>query len=302
LADQHWNIWISLNNRGSVSEIDANNDSTAASPGAILKRCREYHDISLEEAAEATKVGENYLKALEDEQLREFASLAYLKGFLRIYATYLNLNPDDMIRLYEKLYGTNRNRNGLPAHAGVEEAPPRNKFPLQKLAMPVFFLILILITSAIVNRSPSSRPLPPIPSPAVVPAPAAAILHARSSAGQNSATQKPVEVPPEQQRSVAVPADPNAAGKRTAENSRGFIVRMKVLQSGTLAVTIDGSASQAYELVVGDNIEWKADRSIYLELSNAGGVEAELNGRPLKPFGQSGKPAVVVLDADGVRQ
>jgi hypothetical protein len=69
-----------------------------------------------------------------------------------------------------------------------------------------------------------------------------------------------------------------------------------------LTVTIDGSASQDYDLVVGDSIEWKADRTITLELSNAGGVEAELNGRQLKPFGQSGKPATVVLDPEGIRQ
>jgi hypothetical protein len=87
-----------------------------------------------------------------------------------------------------------------------------------------------------------------------------------------------------------------------AENARGFVVRLKVTQSGTLTVTIDGSSSQAYDLVVGDSIEWKADRDISLELSNAGGVEAELDGRQLKPFGQSGKPATVVIDSEGIRQ
>ena len=86
------------------------------------------------------------------------------------------------------------------------------------------------------------------------------------------------------------------------ESARGFVVRLKVTQSGTLKVTIDGSTSQDYELVVGDSIEWKADRTLSLELSNAGGVEAELNGRPLKLFGQSGKPATVVLDSEGIRQ
>ena len=90
--------------------------------------------------------------------------------------------------------------------------------------------------------------------------------------------------------------------KPSTENSRGFVVRLKVTQSGTLKVTIDGSSSQDYDLVVGDSIEWKADRTIALELSNAGGVEAELNGRQLKLLGQSGKPSTVVLDSEGIRQ
>jgi len=77
---------------------------------------------------------------------------------------------------------------------------------------------------------------------------------------------------------------------------------MKVTQSGTLTVTIDGATSQGYDLAIGDIIEWKADRNITLELSNAGGVEVDLNGKQLKPLGLTGKPAVVVLDAEGIRQ
>lgn len=284
-----------------MSEIETNNDTSAGSPGAVLRRCREYHDISLEEAAESTKIGENYLRALEDEQLREFASLAYLKGFLRIYATYLGLNPDDMIRLYEKLYGSKPSRNDRPESAAGSDSSPRRKFPLQKLAMPVFFLILILITSAIINRSPAPRPPSAPPASPAVAVQSAAIQPVRSSSGQEPAPRKPVDTTSAQQGPDVSPSAANSAVKPSGDTARGFIVRMKVIQGGTLTVTIDGTTSQAYELVVGDSIEWKADRSISLELSNAGGVEAELNGRPLKPFGQAGKPAVIVLNADGVK-
>ena len=56
-------------------------DPSAPSPGAILKRCREYHNLSLEDAEESTKIGANYLLALEEDQVSQFSSLAYLKGF-----------------------------------------------------------------------------------------------------------------------------------------------------------------------------------------------------------------------------
>ena len=285
-----------------MSEADTNNDSSATSPGAILKRCREYHDISLEEAAEATKISENYLVALEEGQLKSFASLAYIKGFLRIYATYLGLNPDDMIRVYEKQYGAERTRSDRPADVGGTTASSRKKFPLQKLAMPLFFLILILITSAIVNRSSPTRPPPASPSASASSSLAPAKQQTRSSAGQVIVTKKTVEPTTDSQRADAAASVPGETSKNPGETPRGFIVRMKVTQSGTLSVTIDGATPQGYELVVGDSIEWKAERSITLELSNAGGVEAELNGRQLKPFGQTGKPAVIVLDAEGVRQ
>ena len=278
-------------------------DPSATSPGAILKRCREYHDLSLEEAEESTKIGANYLLALEEDQVSQFSSLAYLKGFLRIYATYLGLNPDDMIRLFEKLYAANGESSGQSTGTvAVGDPLPRKKFPLQKLVMPAVILVLILVTASIINRSPA----PPVrqvpPAPAAVPIAAPPIQQPLSAARQAGPAKIPEETVAEQKQVDSPSPALNAAQKSSPAKVRGFVVRLKVTQGGTLTVTIDGSASQEYELVVGDSIEWKADRTITLELSNAGGVEAELNGKQLKPFGQFGTPATIVLDPEGIRQ
>jgi len=287
-----------------LPDIEKNmTDPAATSPGAILKRCREYHDLSLEEAEESTKIGANYLMALEEDQVGQFSSLAYLKGFLRIYATYLGLNPDDMIRLYEKLYSAGSGGgNQSTGTAGVNDPPPRKKFPFQKLVMPVVILVMILITATVINRSPSTpvRQKQPVPDTAPIAAPP--IQQPHSSGGQTGPAKMPDKTIVEQTRGDALPSDQNGVQKTLPENTRGFVVRLKITQSGTLTVTIDGSISQEYDLAVGDSIEWKADRTITLELSNAGGVEAELNGRQLKPFGQPGKPTTVVLDSEGIRQ
>jgi len=277
-------------------------DPSAASPGAILKRCREYHDLTLEDAEESTKIGANYLKALEEDQVSQFSSLAYLKGFLRIYATYLGLNPDDMIRLYEKLYSAGSGRaDNSTRTAGVGEPPPRKKFPLQKLVMPAVILVLILITATIINRSPAPPVRQSQPAPVTLPIAAPPLQKAYSAVRQTSPAKPPETTIVEQKQGDALTTTQNGVQKPPPENSRGFVVRLKVTQSGTLTVTIDGSVSQNYDLAVGDSIEWKADRTITLELSNAGGVETELNGRPLKSFGPSGKPATVVLDPEGIR-
>jgi cytoskeletal protein RodZ len=287
-----------------VSEIDTHTiDPSAASPGAILKRCREYHEISLEESEEATKIGANYLQALEEDQIGQFASPAYLKGFLRIYSTYLGLNPDDMIRQFDKLYASGGTQNSHKKNTdGTAEPAPRKKFPLQKLAMPAILLVLILITAAIINRSPSAPIRQSQPAPVAAPLTTPAVQPIRSSAQLPLPAKKAEEVVVELQRPDPNPVSPTRTQPPPIDTAKGFIVRMKVTQSGTLTVTIDGAASQGYDLVVGDSIEWKADRNITLELSNSGGVEVDLNGRQLKPLGQPGKPAVVVLDAEGIRQ
>lgn len=286
-----------------MSETDTHNsDLSFTSPGVVLKRCREYHRISLEEAAEATKIGINYLNAMECDQVKEFASLAYLKGFLRIYASYLGLNPDDILKLSEKMYApAGASGNARAAGEAVSEPAPR-RFSWQKFSLPAFLLLLLLITSFLLNRS--SKPQKQTPAPQSVPvAPAPAVQAVVSSARTapaakapetKAATEKPV-------KHEKVPVERSDAQMPT-DTSKGFIVRMKVTQNGTLAVTIDGAASQNYDLSVGDVIEWKAEKNIALELSNAGGVEAELNGKPLRSFGPAGNHAYVVLDANGVKE
>lgn len=286
-----------------MSEIDTHTiDPSGASPGAILRRCREYHGLSLEEAEEATKIGANYLNALEEDQVGQFASLAYLKGFLRIYTTYLGLNPDDMIRLYDKLYashGGKSDQKNTPAE--TTEKAARKKIPLQKLAMPAVLLVLILITAAIVNRSPAPPALQKPPPPVPVATTAPVTQHVYTSARKSPPDRK-LDTAVDQTRGDATAPLHSGVQKSPAENPRGVIIRLKATQSGTVTVAIDGSSSQVYDLAFGDSIEWKADRTITLELSNSGGVEAELNGKPLKPFGPAGKPALVVLDSEGVRQ
>lgn len=82
----------------------------------------------------------------------------------------------------------------------------------------------------------------------------------------------------------------------------GFMVRMKVNRNSSLSVIIDDAASQGYELTGGDLIEWKAARTIALDLSDAASVDIELNGTPLKLQAAPGKPAYIVLDANGLHR
>jgi cytoskeleton protein RodZ len=279
-------------------------DPGVSSPGTILKRCREYHGASLEEAAEATKIAVHHLKALEDDQVKEFANLTYLKGFLRIYAGYLGLNPDDMIRLYERPHTlSDSNANSQKNSAGEGKERKRRRFPWQKLALPAFLLLLMIITSIALDHSPPSSRYPSSPQPNKVAAPVAAIQPVRSSVSPVAAQQKPESEPEQEQgpKREEAASETDAHHDSSAESAKGFVVRLKVVQNGSLAVIIDGATPQNFDLASGDVFEWKADRAIVLELTNAGSVNAELNGRPLKSFGPNGAPAHIVLDANGVK-
>ena len=60
---------------------------------------------------------------------------------------------------------------------------------------------------------------------------------------------------------------------------------------GWVVVQIDNGSPQESLLRPGERAHWKGQDQFILTLGNAGGVKAELNGKPQKPFGPSGKVA-----------
>lgn len=62
--------------------------------GQRLKNIRLARRISLEQAAEATRVRVHYLQALEADNYSVMSSAAQSRGFLRLYAEYLGLDLD----------------------------------------------------------------------------------------------------------------------------------------------------------------------------------------------------------------
>jgi cytoskeleton protein RodZ len=287
-----------------VSDSDSSSpEMGGGSPGTILRRCREFHGITLEEASETTKIGISHLKALEDDQIREFANQAYLKGFLRIYATFLGLNSDDLARMYDKLFGVKSEKPDPARTSATSLRSPRRFISLKKLLFPVFLLAVILVTATFFNRPPAPLVRQPQPGAVAAPPQKNAAVHIVQSSVRNRRTEQDIPPPKAERRPVEPPdAEKTATSERLTEAAKGFILKIKVTQNGTLTATVDGSGSQQYELSIGDVIEWKAENKVTLELSNAGGVDVELNGKPYKSLGPPGKPVYVELDAEGVKQ
>lgn len=119
-----------------------------ATLGEILRKVREGKDIPLEKVAAETKIAFHYLKAIEEEKWDALPAKPYVKGFLRIYANYLGLNPDRIIAQYE------------------QETPeqtlkpfPRKRYGKQK-HIPAFILIFIALLGIILwkIKTPEKKP------------------------------------------------------------------------------------------------------------------------------------------------
>ncbi len=68
--------------------------------GERLRREREMRGVSLDDIAEATKIGTRLLRALEEEHFELLPGGIFNKGFVRAYAKYLGLNEDEAVADY----------------------------------------------------------------------------------------------------------------------------------------------------------------------------------------------------------
>jgi transcriptional regulator with XRE-family HTH domain len=70
--------------------------------GKLLKKVRKGKGIPLEKVAADNKLPVFYLEAIEANNWQVLPAPPYIKGYLRLYATYLGLSPDKIISQYEE--------------------------------------------------------------------------------------------------------------------------------------------------------------------------------------------------------
>ena len=71
------------------------------SPGKYLKAIRESRGLSLEKVANATRIREPVLMALEEDTYGNLPPI-YVKSFLSAYAECLGLDPSEVITVHQK--------------------------------------------------------------------------------------------------------------------------------------------------------------------------------------------------------
>ena len=71
--------------------------------GALLRTAREEKKLTLEAVERETSISREYLENLENENTEAFHGEAYLVGFLRNYAEYLELDSKKLISLYRNM-------------------------------------------------------------------------------------------------------------------------------------------------------------------------------------------------------
>jgi len=81
--------------------------------GEILKAERARRALTLEEAQRGTRINKKFIKAVEAGDFKLVPTPVAARGFIRIYASYLGLDPGPLIADFNEKFGPPRD-NSLP--------------------------------------------------------------------------------------------------------------------------------------------------------------------------------------------
>ncbi len=89
-----------------MSTTHDSNETTSL--GQRLRAARLRRNVTLSQAAEATRIKATQLEMMENDQFDRVGAPVYVKGFLRLYGGYLGLDREALVREYLQRWGDAR--------------------------------------------------------------------------------------------------------------------------------------------------------------------------------------------------
>src|SRR5687767_14256651 len=78
--------------------------SETPSMGAYLRAARRRRRVSIERAAEDTRIRPDYLMRMESDEF-DFLSPTDVRGFLKTYSRFLQVDPDPLLQEFDRRFG-----------------------------------------------------------------------------------------------------------------------------------------------------------------------------------------------------
>ncbi len=246
--------------------------------GDALREAREAQGRTQQDASQSLRVRTDYIDALESEQFDVFGADTYARGHLRNYATWLGLDPAELIALYDRYVRT----DDQTAHH-IADAPVslQTRDPLPQWVMVLGAGVAVLAAIALVGLLGDRTP-----PPADV-----------SIADEASPTPSPTAA-----TSSPDPTDAPSPTPSATPTFDGVEMLLVVESRSYLEITMDGQESHPRSgqiLEAGETVEVQADETVTVRYGNAGGVIVEINDRSYGRPGGNGEVVEITYGPDG---
>lgn len=301
------------------------------SVGEFFRQVRETKGLTVDEVSSKTRIRSDFVKALEDGNFSKLPDQVFARGFVRSYARSLGLDEEDAIQRFTKSAGAFYEKQDERERLKVRQVEEERKRQANRKAVSIAIGIAVLTLMFLLSREQSpvlrigdSEQTAPVKrnvevddvrdgsaasTPEESEAPVESSKSPEASAGSPSQasveeTRDPDPVPPpisasrqeSQTVSVSSPGSDGPLGGISLEGNRlvedgQLVLDLEATELSWVVVQIDNGSPQESLLRPGEKSQWKGKDQFILTLGNAGGVKAELNGKPQKPFGPSGKVA-----------
>jgi cytoskeletal protein RodZ len=254
--------------------------------GARLKKMRQEKGLSLEDMQKKTKIHFNVLRAIEGDSVLDLSPI-YLKGFIKIYCSYLGLDIKDYMETSVSPVKPVLNATvGRPIGERVEKKQSLVKDVSLKLGTTnsllnlkkiIIFLVLGLIVIFLgVN-----------------------LIKFITSKKKNSLEKTKLLMSASRPglKSSAV-----AHTKISKDLTGGFTVGIFARDKSWITAKADGKIIFHGALARGRSQTWRAKEKIELSLGDAGAVELQINDQRFPNLGRRGKPLKnVLINKEGLK-
>lgn len=255
-------------------------EAAPVTPGERLRAARLRRRISLAEAEHATRIRARYLQALEDDDYAALPSAVYSRGFLRNYAIFLGVPPDEVMSGVPERRRRDRRPGVRSVATPIRISTPQSIWLLAAVGAAVFVLVaLVWLGLSPPGNAPTASPFGQ--------ATAGPDTGQRGpTGGPNSLVTLPT-LPPAMTSPTLSPATPTPAPSPTAT---GVNLELRAIDRSWVRVTVDGRVVLEETLAAGRAERWTGQQTVAVRVGNGAGVEVTVNGQHLGALGPAGQP------------
>ena len=274
--------------------------------GEKLQDRRRQLNLSTEEIEQFTSIRPHYLKALEDGTIEKLPSIPQARGMLNNYATFLNLDVDNIMIQFAEGLQTKRNESYAPHKIGSDNQLAYQTPEIKKVGWFKFITTDLIMTSGLIiglfifilwgaaNISGVQEPENEIEPPSI-----SEIL--LENTPEIQVTPLATEISAQVTETVTTVNE----GEIQEEDSEiqdgpqisGFPVQVYIIarQRAYLKVDVDGETVFTGRTVPGNAYEFSGSTSVELLTGNAAALEIYYNLSPVGVIGEVGEVKSVVF-------